>query len=382
MKLRPALLLWHRWFGLLAALWLTLLALTGSAIVYYDELDRLLVPEQRTVTPGGAAAPLDSVAAAATAGYPGTYARFFDLANRPDETTRVFLADRPDSATPLAHETHVFVDPYSAEVAGAREVGQVRLDRQHAMDVVYGLHVDLLMGHTAAWLLGLLGILWALDHIAGAALALPRLSKWKRSFVVKWKAGGYRRDYDLHRAVGLWLLPVTLMLALSGAYFNWYDYAEAAASTVSELTPRYPYTLPDLDAPLYDAPVPLDQIVAAAAAEGNGRGVDMIGYMPAKGVYEARVFSVDDIDSHGRQLVTVSAQTGAVLDSRHQSEGTAADAVFAWQYPLHSGKAFGGIGRFIVFVSGIAVVALNVTGITIWWRKRRSRKPRRTRPAV
>ena len=374
MKLRPVLLVWHRWFGLLAALWLTVLALTGSAIVYYDELDRLLVPEQRVATPDGAPALLADIAAAATVAYPGTYARFFDLANRPDETTRVFLADRPDSPTPLAHETHVFVDPYTAEVVGAREVGRVLLDRQHLMDVIYGLHVDLLLGHTAMWLLGLLGLLWAVDHVAGAVLALPRLAKWRRSFKVKWKASGYRRDYDLHRAVGLWLLPVTLVLALSGVYFNWYDYAEAAASTVSEVTPRYPYTLPDLDAPLYTPSVPLDRIVETATAEGDGRGVDMIGYVSAKGVYEARVFSARDIDPYGRLLVTVDARTGAVLDSRHQSEGTAADAVFAWQYPLHSGKAFGGLGRFVVFLSGIAVVVLNVTGLSIWWRKRTARR--------
>lgn len=382
MKLRPVLLVWHRWFGLLAALWLTVLALTGSAIVYYDELDRLLVPEQRVATPTGEPAPLADVAAAAESAHPGTFARFFDLANRPDETTRVFLADRPDSPAPLAHETHVFVDPYSAEVVGVREVDQVRLDRQHLMDVVYGIHVDLLLGHTAMWLLGLLGFLWAIDHVAGAVLALPRLSKWKRSFKVKWTAGGYRRDYDLHRAVGLWLLPVTLVLALTGVYFNWYDYAEAAASTVSEVTPRYPHTLPDLDAPLYDAPAPLDRVVEAAAAEGDGRGVDMIGYVPAKGVYEARVFSAADIDPYGRQLVTVDARTGAVLDSRHQSEGTAADAAFAWQYPLHSGKAFGGVGRFLVFVSGIAVAALNVTGVSVWWRKRRARRSQRARLAA
>jgi len=46
---RPALRAWHRWFGLGAALWLLLLALTGSVIAFYDELDRALNPDWRGV---------------------------------------------------------------------------------------------------------------------------------------------------------------------------------------------------------------------------------------------------------------------------------------------------------------------------------------------
>ena len=39
---RRALRMWHRWFGLAAGLWLLLLAITGSAITYYEELDHAL----------------------------------------------------------------------------------------------------------------------------------------------------------------------------------------------------------------------------------------------------------------------------------------------------------------------------------------------------
>ena len=43
MRLRPALVLWHRWFGLLGALWLFLLGATGSILVFYEEIDHGLI---------------------------------------------------------------------------------------------------------------------------------------------------------------------------------------------------------------------------------------------------------------------------------------------------------------------------------------------------
>ncbi|MDZ4321128.1 MAG: PepSY-associated TM helix domain-containing protein, partial [Phenylobacterium sp.] len=54
---RRALRLWHRWFGLAAGVWLLLLALTGSAITYYEELDHALNGDLRQVARTGPPVP-------------------------------------------------------------------------------------------------------------------------------------------------------------------------------------------------------------------------------------------------------------------------------------------------------------------------------------
>ncbi|MDA8019776.1 MAG: PepSY domain-containing protein [Thermoanaerobaculia bacterium] len=375
MNVRSVLVFWHRWFGLLASLWLILLAMTGSIIVFYDELD-VLLSDQRVASPSGEKVPLQVALDAAEASRPGTYARFVDLANVPTETMRVFLADRADSASPLQHETHVFVDPYTGRIAGVREMDSWHIDRHHLMDFVYGLHLDLHLGGVAVWLLGLLGILWTLDHFVGAALAFPKLKRWSRSFKVRWDAGGSRRVYDLHRAGGLWFFPITLVLAFTGAYFNWYDYFEGVASRVSAITPRYSWTASVLDSPLYDMPISLDGAVSAARTAADGAEVDMIAILPAKGIYEARVFDHRDMDMYGRRMIAVDGRSGAILEDLHAADGTSADVFFAWQYPLHSGKGFGWPGRLAIFFAGLAVLGLNLTGIMIWWRKRRGRSSR------
>ncbi len=57
-----------------------------------------------------------------------------------------------------------------------------------------------------------------------------------------------------------------------------------------------------------------------------------------------------------------------------------ATAVLEWQYPLHSGEAFGLAGRIIVCVAGVSVAVLAVTGVVISLRKLLPGRARVTRP--
>lgn len=70
---------------------------------------------------------------------------------------------------------------------------------------------------------------------------------------------------------------------------------------------------------------------------------------------------------------------GSIVGQRHDVGDSAGDTFFAWQYPLHSGQAFGLTGRIIVFAGGIATAAFCVTGVMLCWRRRKaSLRPRRT----
>jgi uncharacterized iron-regulated membrane protein len=52
------------------------------------------------------------------------------------------------------------------------------------------------------------------------------------------------------------------------------------------------------------------------------------------------------------------------------------------QFPMHSGRILGLPGRILISAMGLVVAALSVTGVVIWWRKRRARvKSRETTTA-
>ena len=360
---------WHRWFGLLAAVWLVAMGVTGSALVFYGEADLALNRDLHLVEPGGEMRPADEWVEAAEAALPGGHASFIDLPAGPDRSARVSVSALPGSEGTFPDGMGVYVDPYTLEVMGQRSFDEAGLGRRGIMNLLYRLHIDLYLGDWMMWFLGLVALFWIADHVVSAILSFPVLKKWAASFRIRRGVSGHKRVFDLHRASGLWFLPVTFVVAVSGLYFNWYETVVHTVDAVSPVTERTIFTAPSREAPVFQAPVTF----SGALASFDGQA-DMIRLVPSKGLYEARVYDERDIDPYGRRLVTVDALTGAVIDDRHQAEGSAGDVFLAWQYPLHSGKAFGWPGRLVIFASGIVLTALCVTGVMIWWRKRRARR--------
>ncbi|MGA4815292.1 PepSY domain-containing protein [Pseudomonas aeruginosa] len=43
------------------------------------------------------------------------------------------------------------------------------------------------------------------------------------------------------------------------------------------------------------------------------------------------------------------------------------------QYPIHGGRIAGLPGRIAIAALGLAIAGLSLTGVYIWWRKRRAR---------
>lgn len=43
------------------------------------------------------------------------------------------------------------------------------------------------------------------------------------------------------------------------------------------------------------------------------------------------------------------------------------------RFPLHSGRILGLPGHILISAMGLVVAVLSVTGVVIWWRKRRAR---------
>jgi uncharacterized iron-regulated membrane protein len=73
--------------------------------------------------------------------------------------------------------------------------------------------------------------------------------------------------------------------------------------------------------------------------------------------------------------VYIEQYSGAILDVRSpDTRRSAGEAFIDWQWPLHSGQAFGMTGRILVFLTGVACPALYITGFIRWRQKRRAAK--------
>jgi uncharacterized iron-regulated membrane protein len=72
--------------------------------------------------------------------------------------------------------------------------------------------------------------------------------------------------------------------------------------------------------------------------------------------------------------VGVDRYSGRVLQIQDRDDFTAGERLIEWLFPLHCGEAFGLPGRALVALTGLAPLALYVTGFLRWRQKRRARR--------
>lgn len=209
--------------------------------------------------------------------------------------------------------------------------------------------------------------------------------------MVRWRTGGYKLNFDLHRAGGLWVWLFIIVIAFTSFSLNLYkEVFYPVLSLVSKTTPG-PYETREM-APLGTTITPtlgFAEIVQRAAAEAKLRGFDAplggIYYEARYGFYNVSFFHPGaDHGAGGMGLsnLYMDAHDGRVLSQNIPWKGTAADVFVQLQFPLHSGRILGMPGRILMSLMGLMVAMLSVTGIVIWERKRRARRLGVSRPAL
>lgn len=366
---------WHRWFGIVAALWIFGLASSGALIVFHAPFDRWLNADLLTAKVDGSPLPFSRLFELAERARPDSRVISVALDRMPGSSAMALLGSVPGKAeTPAG--TQLFIDPYSGRVLGERVFGRPRLDRHHLPSMIYQFHVDWLLGPWVTYLLGFVALFWIADHVIGAVLATTSAKSWADSFRVRWQAGGHKRTFDLHRAGGLWIFPVTFMLALTGLPLVWYPQVSAVIAAMSPLTPMPTQLVTPAHAAASGPKLNIDVAVAAARARYGLATVGAVADYPDQGIYWISLYDPRDLDSFPARWITVNRATGQIIQDRHSSAGSAGDTVTAWELPLHSGKVFGWPGRIVVFLTGILLCTMVVTGLMIWRRKVNARQGR------
>ncbi|MEZ0247504.1 MAG: PepSY-associated TM helix domain-containing protein [Methylophilaceae bacterium] len=390
--MRASLVLLHRWFGLFMAVFLIVSGLTGAIISWDHELDEWLNPQMYQSGSGGVRSTQSALALAEQfeAQDKRAMVTYLPLAIEPGHALGMSVRARPDLSTGKAYPldyNQVALDPATGAVQGSRMWGDVSLTRENLLPFLYKLHYSLHIPNgfgmeLGVLFMGIVGIVWVIDSFIALWISFPNGSAWRKSFVFRWKQGGYRLNFDLHRSGGVWLWALLLTLAVTSVSMNLnFQVVRPVVSLFSELAPS-PFAIRAPNPP--DQPreprIGREQVIALAKSEAEKRNWELpaggVFYNPEVGIYGVGFFKPGNDHGDGglgNAWLYFDGQDGRFISALVPGTGGAGDIFMQAQFPLHSGRILGLPGRILVSFMGLAVAVLSVTGIVIWARKRTAR---------
>jgi uncharacterized iron-regulated membrane protein len=368
----------HLWLGLVLGFLLSIYGITGSILVFHEEIEEWLHSEMLIVKPPEHSAAYQPLAAIFEAGRKAmpTQAKH-TFATYPRNAEAAFKLRYTVAAADDAAETwQVAVDPYTAKVTGKRL--QDRSDSlipKTFIDFIFKLHYALLItSHDVSTVVvGLSGALLIISVLTGVIVWWPLTGRWRQALTIKARANAARLHYDLHKTAGFYTALVMVPVLFSGVYMVLPHNVVPVLELFSPVTYRYWFrsTLPSDNGKA----IGMDEAVAIALQRyPTGRPHFIYG---APTPTKAYTVCQEGVDAPGsllqRRCLVIDRYSGKILDADDPATGTAGEVFTHWQWPLHSGRAFGMAGRILVFLTGLACPVLYVTGVIRWLQKRKAK---------
>ena len=382
----------HRWTGLLMALFLVVVGLTGSLLAFNTELERFFAP-QLFADPRPDVARLDPATLANRAQAIVPDGRVQSVTYTEPDQVRVDFSPRVDPKTGRTYDLgfdDFFLDPWTGKELGRRRNGDLSQGRINFMPFVYSLHWRLAAGDLGQWTLGIIALVWSLDCFVGFYLTLPRgrgrfWRRWSYAWWVKWRATSFRVNFDLHRASGLWMWGMLFIFAWSSVMMNirpLYEHVMAAVFAYDSPRESFMISAKPNDSPRLDwraaqtvgEHLMADQSRFHSFTVGKPLG---IAYYPETGAYFYDARTSRDVFERspkgGTTSVMFDGDTGELRFLWLSTGARTGNTVESWLYALHMTRVFGRLYQIFVCFLGALVALLSVTGVYIWWRKRQGR---------
>jgi uncharacterized iron-regulated membrane protein len=201
----------HLWVGIGVGLYILMISVSGSAIVYRRELVKKYARKPAIVAISGSRMSDDDLKKIAQQSYPGYEASYVTSSRRLDRAVAVGLEHGDSSMQRL-------FNPYTGE-----NMGNPLSLTERVLQWLVDFHDNLLSGPSGRTANGIGSIFVTLLALTGAIIWWPGIKNWRRSLGVNWDRNFIRFNWDLHSALGFWCALFILVWGISGIYFSFPD---------------------------------------------------------------------------------------------------------------------------------------------------------------
>lgn len=354
----------HKWLGLIAGIFILIMGITGSILVFDDEIEHFIQRDVIYQPDSGQPVSLDNAYASIIGKHSNWDVRFTVIPAKADRTIEAEIR-RPDD------RRYLYLHPVTGEIM--RDIDSESTFSYWMLKLHYQLH----SGFIGEIILLIAGLMFICSLITGFWFYRKAIRR-----VLTFKIRPRFRNLqsassELHRSVGVWALIFNLITAVTGVVI-----LVIIVLTHVESEGKPP---PLPDPPAVEAS--LDKVIETARESNPGFDPSYM-RMPAQPDRQITLYGHMDTDLpiHYEFSNYVQFDPGAGTESnaffiRNQPVST---HLLSFTYPLHFGDWGGIIIKILYCLFGLAPAILSITGFIIW-RQREQRKlklKKQKKPAV
>jgi uncharacterized iron-regulated membrane protein len=261
----------------------------------------------------------------------------------------------------------VCLDPYNGRVLHSKNMNR---DWLH---VIFSLHLRMMLRRDIVDYTTLLFVVVLVTGLI--SWWPPSLQAPRKRLMIRRHVSRERKIYDLHTVLAIYLLPVAMLMALTGLVwgFSWFNDIVRRVATVGG-NPALTLSRTTEEWSLGDPSIsPVDQGWALLSAR-YPNAETIIVFLPKTADVPIRYVVNPDrpcyyrtdhffLDPATMRTKVPQGNWGRYVDA------TCAGLVRRVNYDIHTGAIFGFPGRLLAFCCGLLIASLPVTGVLIWWRR-------------
>jgi uncharacterized iron-regulated membrane protein len=357
----------HLWLGVSSGLVVFIVALTGSILVFEEELEPVIYPEFHVVEVpvGRSPLPMDNLRATVANAYPKQRIARIEIEPHADRTIIFGLVKGKKEKNVLS----VAVNPYTAEITDTRR------ENESFFHIVLQLHRYLCLKDTGKAITGVATIIFIVIMITGLVLWWPNRKQASQRFIIKWNAKFKRLNWDLHAVFGFYVLPFTFLIALTGLVWS-YKWVNGMIFLTFDGKPQQ------------KREAPANVGITDTTSTGTLAKIifDTHRLLPHPGRIQ---FTLPESDSLSITVSKVNGNAsisnvvdflyfdqtdGKLISKRLYDDETTGMKVRRLVFPIHTGSIWGWPTKVLALLVALITATLPVTGVVIWVGKKFKKK--------
>ncbi|KFF05358.1 PepSY-associated TM helix domain-containing protein [Flavobacterium reichenbachii] len=357
----------HLWLGLASGLIVFIVALTGSILVFEDEIDPILNPEFYNVEITGTKKMIID-----------NYVRDINQQYNIKELDRIQIYADPQrtviiTGTDTNKKDMIFsVDPYTGKVLGAIS------EKNRFFSIILDLHRHLIMGDIGKFITGCSCLIFVFMLLSGLILWWPKkIKNLKQRLVVKWDASFKRANWDFHSTFGFYTFLILLIISLTGLTwsFKWFESSIYLLADGTTKKPSAKVENPTKIDPNLDKTFFYQNLFSKTDSIYKYSGDTQI-RIPSDTINSIMAIklnlekSIPNISS----IVYFDKYTGEIIKTRPYELLSNGDKIRRLIYPIHTGSIYGYPTKILAFIVCLFAATLPITGLIIWLGRKKKTK--------